>query len=247
MARPCKKRRICQFPLAQGFVPKRRLAEKIPAIIMTVDEYETIRLIDLKAFTQEECAASMGVARTTIQAIYDNARYKLAQCLCNGWELSIEGGNYFLCEGKRTECPCSHCQKEEQTEMKVAVTYENGQVFQHFGRTEQFKVYQITDGKITDSRIIGTDGNGHGALAGYLKAQGVAVLICGGLGGGAKTALKQAGIDVYAGADGEADQAVEDFLSGKLEQNSDIECHHHDHQEAGGGDGHGCHNGGCHQ
>ena len=246
MARPCKKRRICAIPRTQGLIPKKSLAENTLVITMTLDEYEAIRLIDLKSFTQEECAASMGVARTTVQAVYDSARYKLAQCLCNGWELKVAGGNYFLCEGRRAGCSCSPCQKEEGKNMQVAVTYEAGQVFQHFGRTEQFKIYQISDGEITGSRIIGTDGNGHGALAGYLKELDVSVLICGGLGGGAKTALKQAGIEVYAGASGDADQAVTDFLSGKLEQNEDIQCSHHQHEHGDDG-GHNCHSGGCHQ
>ena len=81
--------------------------------------------------------------------------------------------------------------------MKIAVTYENGQIFQHFGHTQQFKVYQINDGKIGETKILGTDGNGHGALAGFLKAEGVDTLICGGIGAGAQSALKEAGIKLY--------------------------------------------------
>ena len=76
--------------------------------------------------------------------------------------------------------------------MKIAVTYENGQVFQHFGHTEAFKVYEIEDGAVRTSRIIGTEGFGHGALAGFLREQGICVLICGGIGGGAINALQPA-------------------------------------------------------
>ena len=78
--------------------------------------------------------------------------------------------------------------------MKIAVTYENGQIFQHFGHTEKFKVYETEGNKILSSEVIDTAGRGHGALAGFLLNNDVDVLICGGIGGGAKTALAQAGI-----------------------------------------------------
>ena len=99
--------------------------------------------------------------------------------------------------------------------MKIAVTYENGKVFQHFGKTETFKVYEVEDGKVISSEVIGSNGEGHGALAGVLEGQGVDVLICGGLGGGAQAALAEAGIEVCSGAEGDADQAVEAYLKGK--------------------------------
>ena len=76
--------------------------------------------------------------------------------------------------------------------MKIAVTYENGQVFQHFGHTAQFKIYEVQDGQVASSQVVDTNGSGHGALAGFLKAQGVDTLICGGIGGGARQALAEA-------------------------------------------------------
>ena len=96
--------------------------------------------------------------------------------------------------------------------MRVAVTYENGQIFQHFGHTEQFKVYDITDGVITSSEVVDTNGSGHGALAGVLSALQVDALICGGIGGGAQAALAAAGIKLYGGVSGGADEAVEALL-----------------------------------
>ena len=81
--------------------------------------------------------------------------------------------------------------------MKIAVTYENGTVFQHFGHTEQFKVYQVEDGRVTGTEILDTNGSGHGALAGFLQDAGVEALICGGLGMGARNALAQAGVTLY--------------------------------------------------
>ena len=88
--------------------------------------------------------------------------------------------------------------------MKIAVTYENGQIFQHFGHTEQFKLYEILDGKITHTEVVDTNGSGHGALAGFLMQHGVDTLICGGIGGGAQMALAEAGIRLYGGVSGDA-------------------------------------------
>ncbi|MBO7709110.1 MAG: NifB/NifX family molybdenum-iron cluster-binding protein, partial [Lachnospiraceae bacterium] len=122
--------------------------------------------------------------------------------------------------------------------MRIAVTYENGSVFQHFGRTEQFKVYDIEDGKAAASEVIGSDGIGHGALAGLLSERKIDVLICGGLGGGAQAALAQAGVEVISGASGDADEAVAAYLRGELE-NAGVTCDHHHGEEHACGD-HGC-------
>lgn len=135
--------------------------------------------------------------------------------------------------------------------MKIAVTYENGQVFQHFGHTAQFKLYEVQDGQVVSSQVVDTNGSGHGALAGFLQAQGVDTLICGGIGGGAKTALAQAGITLYGGVNGSADKAVEALLAGKLVFQPDILCSHHG-EGHGHGEGHscgehGCGSHGCHQ
>ena len=131
--------------------------------------------------------------------------------------------------------------------MKIAVTYDNGNVFQHFGRTEQFKVYEVEDGKIVSSEIMGTDGVGHEALAFLLADRAIDALICGGMGKGAQDALKEAGIEVCAGAEGDTDAAVEAFLRGEL-VNTGVNCDHHDHHDHHHDEGHdhgesGC--GGC--
>ena len=126
--------------------------------------------------------------------------------------------------------------------MRIAVTYEAGEVFQHFGHTETFKVYDIEDGSIVASKVIDTNGSGHGALALLLAESNVDVLICGGIGGGAQAALAEAGIQLYGGVTGEADKAVEAFLKQELKYNPDVECNHH-------GEGHehhgNCGSGGC--
>ena len=122
-----------------------------------------------------------------------------------------------------------------RTVMRIAVTYENGQIFQHFGRTEQFKLYDVEDGRLVGDRIVGTNGAGHGALAGFLKDAGVDVLICGGIGGGAQMAMTEAGITLYGGNTGSADEAVAAYLSNTLLQNAAPTCDHHGH-----GEGHSC-------
>ena len=118
--------------------------------------------------------------------------------------------------------------------MKIAVTYDNGNIFQHFGRTEFFKVYEIEDNKVVSSEVIGSNGVGHGALAGLLSEQSVDVLICGGIGGGAQAALAEAGVELCSGAEGDADQAVEAYLKGEL-ISTGANCDHHHHE-----DGHSC-------
>lgn len=124
---------------------------------------------------------------------------------------------------------------------KIAVTYENGQVFQHFGRTEAFKIYEVLDGKITGSTILESGGAGHGALAGLLAENDINVLICGGLGGGAMAALEEQGIEICAGARGDTDAAVEAYLNGELE-NAGATCDHHGEGHTCGdhGEGHSC-------
>ena len=126
--------------------------------------------------------------------------------------------------------------------MKIAVTYSNGEIFQHFGHTEQFKVYTVEGNKILSAEVIDTNGSGHGALASLLSQLDADVLICGGIGGGAQMALAQAGIQLYGGVTGDADKAVESFVAGNLAYDPDAKCDHHDHHH---GEDHTCGEHGC--
>ena len=250
MPRPRKCRNVCRMPATAAFSPEGRAAG--PAVILTVDEYETLRLIDREGLSQEECGERMQVARTTVQQIYTSARRKLADMLVEGLPLRIEGGDYRICDGGTARRVCPGCirQTEQHTDinkkgdtvMRIAVTYENGQIFQHFGHTQQFKVYDVTAGKVTASQVVDTNGRGHGALAGVLNDLQADVLICGGIGGGAQMALAQAGIILYGGVSGEADAAVEALLTGNLQFNPNVQCNHHGehhHHDHDCGD-HGC-------
>ena len=181
--------------------------------------------------TQEQCAAKMGVARTTVTAMYDNARKKIAKVLVEGRSLIISGGNVCFDISKGESI--NNKRKKGDNEMRVAVTYENGEIFQHFGHTEQFKIYDIKDGKIVHEEIVDTNGQGHGALAGFLFGGKVDTLICGGIGGGAQVALSEAGIKLYGGVSGNADEAVKALIEERLDYNPDVKCDHH-------GEGHNC-------
>ena len=128
--------------------------------------------------------------------------------------------------------------------MKIAVTYdENQEVFQHFGHTEQFKVYEVENNEVVSSRILTSDGQGHSALAQLLETEDVDKIICGGIGGCAVRALGEAGIEIFAGISGNADEAVHALLNGTLEQTTSPNCSHH-HGEHDHGAGHSC--GHCH-
>ncbi len=124
--------------------------------------------------------------------------------------------------------------------MRIAVPYENGQVFQHFGHTGQVKIYDVEDGQIVKEQVADTTGSGHGALAGFLSGLKVDVLICGGIGGGAQVALSQTGIKLCGGVTGEADGAVRAFLAGTLTCNANVHCDHHEHHGHCSEDKHGC-------
>lgn len=240
MSRPNKKRFICALPVYQSYEKQKK------PVILTLDEYEAIRLIDFEDFTQDECAKMMDVARTTVQSIYASARKKMSESLVLGKELTIQGGDVQLCphyqEGFKCRRKClRHTPKKaiyllnetEDIHMRIAVTYKDGQVFQHFGRSEFFKIYDVKDGEVVTTAIIPTNGQGHGALGNFLKQAKVDALICGGIGQGARNVLKNAEIALYPGVIGDSDEACKALIAGTLNYQPDIECHDHH-------DGHSC-------
>ena len=247
MARPVKKKRICSLPVYQEFYCSNAEGDK-PFIYMPVEEYETIRLLDYFDMDQKQCAKQMGVARTTVQSLYRAARKRLAACLIEGRPLRITGGKYEICQ-ENEDC-CHYGQgnrvclyrKPGGKQMKIAVTYENGQIFQHFGHTEAFKIYDVEEGKVVHSEVVDTNGSGHGALAGVLNALNVDILICGGIGGGAQTALAAAGIKLFGGVSGDADEAVNALINETLDYNPEVKCSHHEHNHE---EGHACGEHGC--
>lgn len=246
MPRPQRCRRICALPEYTRFSPEGGAGE---TVILSLDEYETLRMMDYAGCTHEQCAAVMQVSRTTVTEIYAEARRKLATALVEGRTLVIDGGSVRLCDGT-AGCGVGVCCQEaadraapfaekRRITMKIAATYSEGEIFQHFGHTEQFKLYDIEDGRVVRSQVVNAGGAGHGALAGFLRDQGVDALICGGIGGGAQAALAQAGIALYAGVTGGADEAAAALAAGNLAFDPDARCEHHgEHHGAGHDCGH---------
>ncbi|MEJ8737233.1 NifB/NifX family molybdenum-iron cluster-binding protein [Erysipelotrichaceae bacterium HCN-30851] len=229
MPRPSKKKQVSSLPLYSCFTHTNQLSEN-NFIKMSIEEFETIRLIDYFGKQQQECAEMMEISRASVQILYDAARKKIGRFLVEGRPLFIDGGNYQL----------NLKQTLGDDKMKIAVPYENGQVFQHFGHSSMFKMYEVSENKVISSELVDTNGNGHGALVGFLKEHQVDVLICGGIGAGAKNALSEANITLYGGACGNADEQVTSFLQGNLQYNPNIQCSHHNH-----GEGHSCGNHSC--
>lgn len=242
MGRPNKARHVCSMPRNCAFYPE-GITDPIE-ILLSIEEYEVLRLLDYVGKSQAEAATQMGISRTSVQALYAQARKKTTRFLVEGTRLSIQGGNYELCSHPAS-CQLRNHFKGESI-MKIAVTYENGQVFQHFGHTETFKVYEVENGKVISSEIVDTNGQGHGALANFLFNGGISILICGGIGGGARNALAKAGIELYPGASGDADAQVESFLQGSLNYDPETTCSHHSHEDGHSCGEHGCGSHSCH-
>ena len=110
MPRPAKCRRVCSLPKACEFAPKDKSGKQ--AVVITVDEYETLRLIDNEGFSQEQCGEYMNIARTTVQQIYASARKKIARAIVEARPFVIKDGSYTLCGGKEERCWCGGCKKQ---------------------------------------------------------------------------------------------------------------------------------------
>jgi predicted DNA-binding protein (UPF0251 family)/predicted Fe-Mo cluster-binding NifX family protein len=245
MPRPRKWRKVCCLPERNRFGPLGPAGDAEGIVNMTVDEYESIRLIDLEGFTQEECAGHMNVARTTVQGIYDGARKKLAESLVSGKVLWIEGGEYKLCDGMGAACGGRGChrrrcgrgcindneyiRKTEGETMIIAVASEGTHIAEHFGHCGNFNLYHIHDKRIVRSESVANPGHKPGFLPNFLHEKGVHVIIAGGMGSGAVDIFNEKNIEVILGASGDATAAVESYLQGSL-KSTDSVCHAHQHQ-----------------
>lgn len=252
MARPQRQRTVCFEPVYSCFCPK-GVAET-EKVTLTVDEFEALRLVDFLGKSHEEAARQMKISRTTATEIYQSARYKVADSLVNGKQLCIAGGSYRLCSGDAETCTEPLCKKRKNLKipqkgyniMRIAIPYQNEEIFQHFGHSEAFKFYDAADNTVCASCVVPTNGSGHGALAFFLQENGVDVLLCGGIGGGAKDALAKAGIRVFGGVKGRADDAAAAFLAGTLHYDPEAHCSHHHAEGHSCGENHTCGEHGCH-
>ena len=253
-----KCRRVCMRPPFERFAPE-GAAESVR---ISLEELEALRLCDLEGLDQELAARRMEVSRGTLQRIIYSAHAKVAEALCRGKCIEIGGGNFEFaagwCGGRPRCALCPFWSESERVlaermknivkDGRIAVTEENGEVFQHFGHTRYFALYEIKDGAVAKKSMLDAEGSGHSALGGFMRDNGVDLLICGGIGSGARNFLADQHIELIAGISGPTDEAVKKFLAGDLHDDTAGSCDHHSH-DAPAGECRGCgqerHSHGC--
>jgi len=228
-------------------------------VTLTIDAIEALRLCDLEELDQEQAASMMGVSRGTLQRILYRAHKATAEALIAGKGIHITGGNYRVNQYACKNIKCHRCnfadeKKNQQlltkiksnledTIMKIAITTEGNQIFQHFGSCPLFTLIEIESNKIVKRQLIDASGSGHSALAGFLQSNDVNLLICGGIGVGARNALAAANIALISGSKGDIDTAITAYLAGTLKDQPAGMCNHHHegaNHQCGGGENH-CH------
>jgi predicted DNA-binding protein (UPF0251 family)/predicted Fe-Mo cluster-binding NifX family protein len=244
MSRPRKLRYVGCLPESNSFGPLDPTSEK-QIVVMTVDEYETIRLIDLLGFTQEECAGRMNIARTTVQSIYNAARKKRADSLVNGKMLRIEGGCYRLYGG--LDAPGDHVNGRERKQndyerrrknMKLIVPVEskslNAPVCPSFGRTPLYVLFDTENGnhEFLDNAAAASQGGAGIKAAQALVDSGAAAVITYRCGENAAQVLNAAGVKMYKAQDGSVNDNIAAFKDGKLSLLTETHPGFHNH---GGG------------
>jgi predicted DNA-binding protein (UPF0251 family)/predicted Fe-Mo cluster-binding NifX family protein len=250
-------RRVCMLPENTTFTPDKDIDGYVT---LTIDAIEALRLCDLEELDQAQAADMMGVSRGTLQRILYQAHRTTAEALIAGKGIHIAGGNYSV---NKCACPnigqCHRCnfadqKKNEQlstkiklnvegTIMKIAITTEGNQVFQHFGSCPLFTLIEIENNTVINRKSIDASDSGHAALAGFLQSNEVDLLICGGIGGGARNALAEADIALISGCKGDIDVAITEYLAGTLKDKPEGMCNHHHegaNHQCGAGEQH-CH------
>lgn len=218
MPRPIKPKIIRQKPKFDIFPSTKKDSQ---TIYLSLEEYETIRLIDHCGYDQAKCAQSMEISRSTVVSLYNSARKKLARHMIEGLTMCIKGGNYIMANEQAVQNTI------------IAVPCVESDVYGHFGHCPRFMIYTIQNAEITSEQALDTTDKGCQLLAPYLKEHGVKIVICGNIGAGAKNNLLNQGIQVFPGASGHAKKQVESFLAGTLAYNENAQCAHHDHSHCG--------------
>ena len=229
MPRPSKCRKVCQMPAIQTFRPERDPSGKAE-VILTVDEYEAIRLIDKQGLSQETCSSYMHIARTTVQMIYNSARKKLAEALVDGLTLRIEGGNYRLCDGEEAYCDCGGCRKhrrkqrmmsgEEEGKMRIAIPLdENRQdVCIVLARAPWFLLQEGDRQTILENPAAQAQGGAGIQMAQFLLDNDVDILITVRCGQNAADVFTAAGMKIYQSAGRTAAEDLAALAEGKLKE-----------------------------
>ena len=225
MARPRKCRRVCRLPENEGFVPLSK-DEDAAVVVLNVDEYETLRLIDKEGFSQEACGEFMHVGRTTVQQIYASARYKLATALVEGRRLQISGGDYRLCSGDGDGFGCERCHKrchqlkvKGGKQMKIAIPLDENQmdVCPVLARAPYFLFWEKEQVSIVENPAASAQGGAGIQVAQFLVDQSVTVLITPRCGENAAEVFTAADLKIYKSAHAVAMDDLNAYLNGKLE------------------------------
>lgn len=227
MARPRKCRRVCDFPRTVTFLPENP-RDGAPEIVLTVDEYECVRLIDKEGLSQEQCGALMQVARATVQQIYASAREKLASMLVDGLPLRIEGGDYRLCDGKETYCGCGGCRRhrrgpvkdaKEERNMRIAIPLDENRedVCIVLARAPYFLFQDESGETVAENPAAQAQGGAGVQAAQFLVDSGVTELITVRCGQNAADVFAAAGIKLYKSVHKTAAEELAALAKGELE------------------------------
>jgi predicted DNA-binding protein (UPF0251 family)/predicted Fe-Mo cluster-binding NifX family protein len=243
LARPAKWRCLECLPGSKLFGPCGVPARDLEKVRISFDELEALRLLHIEGATQAEAGRRLGVSGSTVSRMADRAHRVVTQALIADKAICVEGGPVTvvrISESVRTGSPDGSPGADEQDEdqasrndqgerMIVAVPYLQGNVNAHFGSTQAFLVAETAEGKIEKASVFQVQGmqHNHAGIAGFLKEQGVEVILAGGMGGPMQQALKMQGFELYCGVSGPATEAVEAFLRGEIEQSESTCGHHH--------------------
>lgn len=249
IARPRKHRNVCKLPENNRFGPLGMSEQQSEFVVITIDQYETIRLIDLEGLTQEECSDQMHIARTTVQRIYSNARKKIAEAIVEGKALKIEGGDYKLCNGQGQFCGRGKCNRgrgnidsldgkiKERSLMKIVIPVNEKSVdvyiSENFGRAEYFLVYdtESKEKKFIVNTAVQSSGGAGIKAAQIVIDTGAGVLITPRCGQNAADVVSGAGIKIYKSVEGTVESNIKAYEEEKLNLLNEIHSGFHDHEE----------------
>lgn len=228
MPRPKQSRQVMTAPEAAGFKPFGRSCMRRQPVILGLDEYETIRLLDYVGMQQAEAATAMNVSRPTLTRIYNSARQNMAKALVEGRPISISGGNADFADYQEQK------NNIKVMNQKIAIPTADGKLCQHFGQAPQVTVVTIENNAVTETLTLTAPPHEHGSLPRFIASHNCTDVLCGGLGSGAVNMLNQLGIQVHGGAPAIGiDELLEQYLNGSIVY-GDSNCHHDHH----GGEGH---------
>jgi predicted Fe-Mo cluster-binding NifX family protein/predicted DNA-binding protein (UPF0251 family) len=232
LVRPAKWRCLECLPGSKLFGPVGVPASRLEKLGISFDELEALRLLHLEGATQAEAGRRLGVSGSTVSRMAERAHRVITEALVTDKAVCVEGGPVTVVRVSES-VRNGGADGRQGDSMKVAVPYLQGNVNAHFGSTQAFMVAETADGKVEKAVVYEVQGmqHNHNGIAGFLKEQGVEVILAGGMGAPMQQALKMQGFELYCGVQGPALEAVEAFLRGEIEQSESTCGHHHGEHE----------------